>query len=287
MEKDDDVQETGSLRNAACAVLAFGPSRPAAAQTAGDTWNFTLGLYVWLPTINADLKYGLPANQPGSPGVKIGPNDYLTNLNFAVPVVGEARKGNFSIFTDVMYLSLTGTGSHIREIDIGPGHFPVPPTLDIGTETDLKALEWTLVGGYTVAKGDGGNLDVIGGLRYLGAKFTTDWHLSADFTLPDGSHVFTRTGSISQRQDLWDGIVGVRGRIKAGEKWFFPYYADIGAGSAKLTWQLIGGAGYSLGKTGKTDLVLVYRYLAYEGNSDKLMQKFSLGGVALAALFHL
>ena len=134
-----------------------------------------------------------------------------------------------------------------------------------------------------MAKGPGGILDAIGGVRYLGAKFTTDWNLSADFALPGGTKVFSRTGSISQREDLWDGIVGVRGRIRAGEKWFFPYYADIGAGSAKLTWQLMGGAGYTLGKF---DLSLVYRYLAYEGNSDKLIQKFTLGGLALAALYH-
>jgi hypothetical protein len=269
---------------AAFAVLAFGASRPAAAQTSGDTWNFTAGLYVWLPTINADLKFGLPPGQPGSPVVEIGPNDYLTHLNFVLPVFGEARKGDFSIFTDVLYLNLTAEGSHLRDITVGPDRFPIPASLDIGTETKVKAFEWTLVGGYTLAKGPAGNLDVVGGLRYLGSKFTTDWNLSADFTLRGGTKVFSKTGSISQSEDLWDGIVGVRGRIKAGEKWFFPYYADIGAGSAKLTWQAMAGAGYTLHKT---DLMLVYRQLDYEGETDKLIQKFNLGGVALAALFHL
>lgn len=51
----------------ACAVLAFAASRPAAAQTSGDTWHFTAGLYVWLPTINADLKFGLPPGSPDPP----------------------------------------------------------------------------------------------------------------------------------------------------------------------------------------------------------------------------
>jgi hypothetical protein len=268
----------------ACAVLAFGPSRPAAAQTSGDAWNFEAGLYLWVPTINADLKFGIPPGQPGAPEVEIGPNDYLTHLNFVLPVFGEARNGDFSIFTDVLYLNLTAEGSHLRDITVGPDRFPVPASLNIGTETKVKAFEWTLVGGYTVAKGPGGILDVIGGVRYLGSRFTTDWNLSADFMLPGGTKVFSRIGSISQSEDLWDGIVGVRGRIRAGEKWFFPYHFDIGAGTSKLTWQAIGGAGYTLHKT---DLVLVYRQLDYEGKTDKLIQKFNFGGVALGALFHL
>lgn len=35
---------------------------------------------------------------------KIGPNDYLKNLKFAVMLTGEARKGDWSIFTDTMYV---------------------------------------------------------------------------------------------------------------------------------------------------------------------------------------
>lgn len=267
----------------ACAILAFGPSRPAAAQTSVEKWNFAAGLYLWVPTINADLKFGIPPGQPGAPEVEIRANEF-THLNFAVPVFGEARKGDFSIFTDVLYLAVTADGSRLKDITVGPDHFPIPASLDIGTETRIKSLEWTLVGGYTVAKGSGGILDLVGGVRYLGARFTTDWKLSADFTPPSGTRVFSKSGSVSQREDLWDGIVGVRGRIRAGEKWFFPYYADIGAGSAKLTWQLMGGAGYTLHKT---DLMLVYRHLDYEGKNDKLIQKLSFGGIALAALFHL
>jgi hypothetical protein len=267
----------------ACAVLAFGPSRPAAAQTSGDTWNFAAGLYLWVPTINADLMYGIPEGQPGSPGVKISANEF-THLNFAVPVFGEARKGDFSIVTDVMYLAVTLDGSRLKEITIGPDRLPIPASLDAGTETKVKALEWTVVGGYTVAKGSGGILDVVGGVRFLGTKFTTDWKLSGDVTLPGGTRVFSRSGSVSNDEDLWDGIVGVRGRIRIGEKWFLPYYADIGTGTSKLTWQAIAGAGYTLHKT---DLQLVWRQLDYEGKTDKLIQKFNVGGLALSALFHL
>ena len=269
---------------AACAVLAIGIPRPAAAQTSGDEWKFTAGLYVWLPTINADLKYSLPPGQPGSPDIEIGPNDYLTNLNIALPLVAELRKGNFALYTDVMYISVTAKGSHIKDIEVGPDRFPVPGSLEFGTETDVKNLLWTMVGGYTVAKGPEGNFDLFAGARYLHAKFETAWHLSADFSLPNGK-VFAKTGSFGQSQDIVDGIVGFRGRFNAGEKWFFPYYADIGAGQSKVTWQLIAGAGYKISRV--TDVVMVWRHLDYQGKNDKFLQRMTLGGPALAALFHL
>ena len=268
---------------AVCASLALAVPRATMGQASGDTWRFTAGLYVWLPTVNADLKYGLPPGQPGSPEVEIGPNNYLTNLNIAVPLVAEARKGNFSIFTDVLYLSLTSEGSRIKDVAVGPDRFPVPGTLESGTESDIKGLEWTMVGGWTVAKSPGGNLDLFGGVRYLGPKITTNWHLSADFTLPGGNKTFTKAGSIEKRADLWDGIVGVRGRVRIAEKWSLPYYADIGGGSSKLTWQAYGGIDYSFSKS---DLMLVYRHLSYEGKEDSLTQKLNLGGLALAFLLH-
>ncbi|HMF08630.1 MAG TPA: hypothetical protein VKJ00_05800 [Thermoanaerobaculia bacterium] len=259
------------------------PLRAFAQTPSSDEWKFTVGLYVWLPTINADLRYGLPPGQPGNPNVEIGPNSYLTHLNVAIPVVAEARKGDFSIFTDFFYASLTNEASRIRSIEIGPDRFPIPTALNLNTETKIEGLALTLVGGYTVAKSPDGNLDVIAGFRYFEPKATTDWNLTADFTLPDETQTFSKTGSISARQSLWDGIVGVRGRIRAGEKWFFPYYADIGGGTSKLTWQAYGGVGYAIGSF---DLALLYRHLSYEGKDDKLIQKLNLGGGALAFLYH-
>ena len=280
-------ERSRSIRGAAIRVLAvislLLPLRAYAQTASSDQWKFTVGLYLWLPTVNADLKYGLPPGQPANPDVEIGPNSYLSHLNVAVPLVAEARKGDFSIFTDFVYASLTNEASRIRDVNIGPDRFPIPAALNLNTETKIEGIEWTLVGGYTVAKSPGGNLDVIAGFRYFEPKATTDWNLTADFTLPDGMHTFGKTGSISARQNLFDGIVGVRGRIRAGEKWFFPYYADIGGGTSKLTWQAYGGVGYALGSF---DLALLYRHLSYEGKDDKLVQKFNMGGGALAFLYH-
>ena len=259
------------------------PLRTSGQTPAADEWKFTAGLYVWLPTVNANLKYGLPPGQPANPDVEIGPNSYLSHLNAVVPVVGEARKGNFSIFTDFVYISFTNDVGRIRDITLGPSTFPIPAALNLNTETKVEGIEWTLVGGYTVARSLFGNLDVIGGVRYFEPKFTSNWTLTADFTLPGGTQTFSKTGSISARQNLWDGIVGFRGRICVGGNWFLPYYGDIGAGTSKVTWQAYGGVGYGFKSI---DLTLIYRHLSYEGKDDKLVQKFNMGGLAFVFLYH-
>ena len=40
----------------------------------------------------------------GEAEVDTGPNDYLENLSFALMLAGDARKGRWSVFTDLIYL---------------------------------------------------------------------------------------------------------------------------------------------------------------------------------------
>jgi hypothetical protein len=64
--------------------------------------------------------------------------------------------------------------------------------------------------------------------------------------------------------------------------WFAPYYADVGGGDSKLTWQAMAGVGYAY-KWG--DVVLAYRYLSYEQGGNKLLEDVNLGGFALGVNF--
>ena len=49
-------------------------------------------------------------------------------------------------------------------------------------------------------------------------------------------------------QDVWDGIVGVKGRYAFGDNraWSMPFYLDVGHGQSEVTWQVAAGLGYSL-----------------------------------------
>jgi hypothetical protein len=61
---------------------------------------------------------------------------------------------------------------------------------------------------------------------------------------------------------VWDGIVGARGHVNLTEKWYLPFYADIGTGQSKLTWQALGGIGY---RFKWFDFTVAYRYLQISG----------------------
>ena len=126
-------------------------------------------------------------------------------------------------------------------------------------------------------------LDVFGGLRYFGLEASTDWQLTAAVTGPGGGQTFPRAGSISEREDLWDGIVGVKGRVWLGRSnWSIPYYLDVGTGSSSLTWQGMLGVAYSYKWVGVT---LAYRHLYYDQKDDKLIQDMRFSGPALGVTF--
>jgi hypothetical protein len=83
--------------------------------------------------------------------------------------------------------------------------------------------------------------------------------------------------------DLWDAIIGVRGKARLGESgWFVPYYLDAGTGSSALTWQGMAGIGHTF-KWG--DVLLAYRHLYYDQKGDKLIQDIRFSGPALGATF--
>jgi len=126
-------------------------------------------------------------------------------------------------------------------------------------------------------------LDVFGGVRYFSLEASTDWQLAVAITGPGGGQTFPRTGSISEGSHLWDGIVGVRGRVLLGSSdWSIPYYLDVGASSSNWTWQGMLGIAYSFKWGGVT---LAYRNLYYDQNNDKLIQDLRFTGPALGLTF--
>jgi hypothetical protein len=186
----------------------------------------------------------------------------------------------------VIYLDLSSDTSAVKSIDFNPGSGPVNisnTALDAGTQTQVKGTVWTLVGGYAAVQDPRAILDVIGGFRYFGLEATTNWQLSATVTGPLGAQTFTRTGSVTKSEDLWDAIVGIRGRVKLGEgNWFMPYYLDAGAGDSTLTWQSVLGVGHAF-KWG--EVIFAYRYLSYEQGGNKLIEDLSFGGFGLGVNF--
>ena len=253
----------------------------AGSARAQEQWTYSLTPYVWLPSINGKLKYEIPPGAGGAPEVDTGPNNYLENLSMVLMLAGEARKGDWAIISDFIYLKFDKQKSNVNSIDFGGSR--VNTSADVSTRSALKGYEWMIAGSRSVMKSPRASLDLVGGLRYFHIEASSEWQLAATVNGPGGGQTFPSAGSVSRSSDLWDGIIGVRGRVRWGETpWYSPYYLDVGGGSSNLTWQGVLGVGYGF-KWG--DLLLAYRTLYYDQGDDKLLQNFRFSGPTLGATF--
>jgi hypothetical protein len=207
----------------------------------------------------------------------------LEALNFAAMIAAEARYQRYSVLTDFIYLDLGGSSSKLRDVNFGGGgNAGVGANLDRGTESSLSGSLWTLMGGYTVTQGDWGHADIVGGFRLFSLNSETNIRLAGDVTAPSGSASFNRNAKLSESATLFDGIIGMRGRLVIGKGFYAPYAFDIGAGSSTLTWQASAGLGYQFSWGG---VALGYRHLSYEQSSKNLVQDLSFSGPFLALNF--
>ena len=246
-----------------------------AATPAAAEWTFAVTPYLWLPNINGTLKYDPPPASTSRPEVDTGPNDYLQNLQAALMVAGEARNGNWALLADLIYLDFGKQGSAVKSVS-GPGGL-AQGTVDTGSETSLKGMVLQLAASRTLSRSERASFEVLGGLRYFGLETSLDWRLAG------AASGFSQSGNLSQKKELTDAIVGVRGQVRLGDgQWFLPYYLDVGTGSSSLTWQGVVGVGYSF-KWGEA--LLNYRHLYYDQGSDKLLQSLEFSGPALGVRF--
>jgi hypothetical protein len=277
------VRALRSATSAAVLVPLLAMPLPAAAQSADDKWHLNVMPYLWLPTISGTLKFP-SVGSSGGPTVdfKANPNDYIGDIEMALLLALEARKGKWLVYSDVTYMKLGADDSNVKAVNFGGN--AISTTLDSGTQTTIQATIWTVAGGYNLVQDPKVSLDLIAGARYLYLKATTDWQLTATVTDPVGGGVFPRSGSVSDSGDIWDGIVGVKGRVKLGDgNWFMPYYLDAGTGGSKYTYQAQTGIGYTF-RWG--DLLLGYRYLAYKQDDDsKVIQDLKMYGFGFGGLF--
>jgi hypothetical protein len=253
----------------------------ARAQESGSGWTFSVTPYIYLPNVNGTLRYDVPPGGGGAPDVSAGPNNYLQNLSLALMLAGEARNGPWSIFSDVVYLDFEKEKGEVKSVNFGGS--VVSSSANLNTQSSLKGLEWTLATSRLIGKSDRGTVELLTGFRYFNVEARSDWQLSATITGPGGAQTFPAAGNISRRAEIWDWIIGTRGRVRFGDgPWFVPYYLDIGWGSSSPTWQAILGVGYAF-KWG--DALLSYRYLAYDQGDNKLFQDFRFGGPLLGITF--
>jgi hypothetical protein len=268
--------------NAVRSCLHYSPARsPQAFADERDydgNWHFTLTPYLWLPSVTGDLKFEVPR----FPGVIENMNidasalDVLKHLRFGFMGAGDVRKDNWSAFTDLIYVSVSGENAAVKTVTGPLGLIDTP--VNLGTSAGIKSLVWTNAAGYSIYHEDNTSADIFAGFRYVGLSTDLDWRFASPLGL------LPQQGQASARRDLWDAIIGVRGQYGfAGTPWFAPFYVDAGTGSAAFTFQASAGVGYAF-QWG--DIGLLYRYLHYSNGGDKVVDTLALHGPLLEVRFH-
>jgi len=235
-----------------------------ASEPSATDWQYGLGIYLWLPSIGGELNF----TPPGSgDSVNVDADQILDSLKMAFMGQFEARKGDWSGFTDLIYLDVGGDKSKSVTLPDDTTH-----TL-LDADMDLKGMVWTLGGAYTPWRNEKSYLDLFAGARLLA--------LDTDLKLTGGGPLQGQR-KLSESKNFWDGIVGVKGQFALNERWFVPYYIDVGTGDTDLTWAAQAGIGYAFDWGQAT---LMYRNMEYDQGSDGVLQDLSFGGAMLGVGF--
>lgn len=267
---------TTSPRAWIVALCTAGALLPGAARSqAADAWRFSASIYLYLPEVSGNRTF--PERDPA---ISVDAGQILDSLNAVFMGNFEARKGRYGFFTDLMYVDLGNSKSGTRDITIGNVGLPASATANVNL--DLKASAWTLAGTYEAVRQGRTTVDVLAGARMLRVEHRLQFQIDGDIgaiVLPE------RAGTREATTTNWDAIIGLKGRqgLGATGAWFIPWYVDIGTGESQRTWQASAGLGYAF-KWG--DVVASWRYLDYRLDSDRPVQRLTLNGPSIAAVFH-
>ncbi|MGB2818921.1 MAG: hypothetical protein WBA53_04060 [Burkholderiaceae bacterium] len=259
----------------AAAVLAAGLSPALGLAQSAQTWSYQATIYGYFPTISGTTTFPPPV---GSQSASVDMSTILDKLKFAFMGSFEASNGQWGVLADVIYVDVGGNKGQTRDFSLGNVGLPAGVSANLGY--DLKGWITTVAGTYRLVSAPGANVDLIGGARVLNIRPSLNWSLTGNV----GSvSVVDQTGNRESKEQNWDVIVGVKGRARLGDgAWFFPYYADVGTGESKFTWQAMGGVGYAFSWG---DVVGAWRYIDYSMKSDQTVQDLSFNGPAIAAVF--
>jgi hypothetical protein len=232
---------------ASSADLGLQPVEPLAEPAPPlSQWQFSFTPYLWLPWISGDVVVKGRALD-----VAVDPAEIIDHLNWPdiVPAwmsYAEARRGPLSLFNDIVWTDLSGSGGFSRT---GSGR-RATATFGGHVQADYQLAIVEAGGAYTVwsqgRQGSPGStaFDVLAGARYwhqdvdISADLTGTVALSGPLDLTiSGSRAIAKSGSV----DWVDPFVGARLRQQLAPGQEFVLRGDVGgfgAGS-QFSWQAI------------------------------------------------
>ena len=235
------------------AALAAGlVGSPAAAEDAAPAaapWKLSVTPYAWATSLHG--KAGVAGK---TADVDVSFSDLLKNLNGAVMLDLELRKGRFALMSNSVYAKLeddSSTGQDRIKVDATANMLiqGLAATYRVGT---WQLAEFDKAGPLSVA------VDPYAGIRYT----YLDTQLDGKLDLPDLGVNAQRT---AEGDKNWvDPIIGLRTIWTLGDRLSLAVAGDIGGTSqnSDYSWQAIGLVGYRFGLLGTNNANLLAGYRA-------------------------
>jgi hypothetical protein len=203
---------------AVLAVVLAASASPAHAQTASDEWQVLVAPYLMGAAMSGETTVrGLPVD------VDVSASDIFSNLQFGAMGLAVARKGDWGVGTDLIWMAL-GTTVRNTNVDFNQGAFAFYGLRGLGPNADLT----------------------------LGARINT-LQGTLGFKGPDLE--------VSQDKTWVDPIAGLTLRTAADRPVQLRVYSEIGGFGvgSDLTWQVFPTVGIRL--TRRASIELGYRWL--------------------------
>jgi hypothetical protein len=239
-------------------VVAAAPPVLAAEATVPESkgWEFDLVAYLWGAGLEGDVALGrLPAQ-----GVEASFSDLWDYLNIGGMAAFEARKGNWGVLVDAIYIDLGDT-------------VPTPDQLYGDADVSMSQQLYSGLITYRIYDGNKTMVDMGWGSRY--------YRIDAELELTSG---VAQGRTVSGTVDWWDWLAGVRVVGHPSKRWSLMGYADIGGGGSQLTWEALVGADCAFNKT--VSLAFGYRYLSIDYDKNSFLYDVAMQGPYLGLGFH-
>jgi hypothetical protein len=251
-----------------CATLF---ASAAVSQEASEDWTFRASVYGYFPDLAS--KAQLPV---GSTEINVDAGDLLDHTDAAFMGVIEAQRGRLGAFADLMHFNLGNSITGSRQVSVGGGT-PLPPGVTVDGSLDIKMWALTVAGNYRAHESPRAVVDVFAGARMLKVDADLDYAFNPGFGPFAGP---ASAGSVGASKEVWDAVAGVKGRVTFGAdgQWFAHYYADVGGGDSKLTWQAFLGAGR---RFGRYEVTAGWRRLDYDFDSKSRIRDLTFEGPVL------
>lgn len=262
----------GILAIAAAAVLPLSVQ----AQDSADEWEWRFTIYGWMTDIAGTTQFPTGSG----PEIEVGIDQILDSLDFTMMGALQATRGDWGLFSDVIYLDVGASKKDSRDFVLGPGE-NVPANVTMEARFDLKSWLWTVGGTYALTQSEDNRVDLLFGARMVDMSQDLHFNFSGDI---GGTSLPGRSGDAKVSVTNWDAIIGLKGYRFFGDegRWVLPWYVDVGTGDSDLTWHAMVGLGYHFDWG---EMILNYRYLDYDPGSGSPIHDISFSGPMIGASF--